>query len=600
MMELRTGRLKTFLWVLLALWSCVVFGLFIADSLHLTQTVNDLAIAEARAYLNKDQATRLWAASHGGVYVPISETTPPNPFLAHLPERDIQTPGGKSLTLMNPAYMIRQIMEHYAELHGVQGRITGLKHFSEATAPDEWEKSALMAFKSGNEELLEFAENKGIPFLRAMRALAIEPECLKCHAHQGYKAGDVRGGVSVSVPMASYLSYRTREMKVHGLSFAVLWLMGVGGTLWADRRLMRSMRERDRAEEQLRLSEKNYMTLVGNSLTGIYISQGRIIRFANERFAAIHGYTPGEIIGMQAHALVHPEHRDFVTDLAERRLKGEDVVNEYEVRCITRDGKAIWVQRRNTLIEYDGASAVLGNEIDITRQKEAETALRASEEQLKRLSARLLQQQENERSDIAREIHEDIAQCLSAIKLRVECTLDELGREGIQSPMDSLQPVVADIKHTVGSIRRLAQKLQPLLFGHLGMGSAVSWMCRETANASPGILIDQHLDVEESQVPDSLKIVIFRTIEDVLRSISDHGLRGLAAIALKTAGQRLVLTITTQITCTSQDQPVSVGTPFDPLDIPKLKRRVESGGGDLECETAPAGGVTLTASWPLT
>jgi hypothetical protein len=209
MMEPRTGRLKAFCRVLMILWTGVVCALFLSDSLHLTHTVKDLAIAEARAYLNKDQASRLWAASHGGVYVPVSEKTQPNPFLGHLPDRDIQTPGGKSLTLMNPAYMIRQIMEHYAELHGVRGRITGLKHFSEATAPDDWEKSALIAFKAEMRNCWAFP-NQWRPLPAAMRALSTEPDCLKCHAHQGYQVGDVRGGVSVSVPMASYFDYRSR------------------------------------------------------------------------------------------------------------------------------------------------------------------------------------------------------------------------------------------------------------------------------------------------------------------------------------------------------------------------------------------------------
>jgi signal transduction histidine kinase len=457
------------------LWTGVVAGLFIADSLHLTQTVQELAIAEARAYLNKDQASRLWAASHGGVYVPVSEKTQPNPFLSHLPERDIQTPGGKSLTLMNPAYMIRQVMEHYAELYGVRGRITGLKHFSTATAPDDWEKSALMAFKSGNEEVIEFSEIGGAPFLRAIRALAAEPECLKCHGHQGYRVGDVRGGVSVSVPMASYFSYRIREMKVHGLSFAVLWLIGIGGSLWAGRRLARSMQERDRAE----------------------------------------------------------------------------------------------------------------------------TALRASEEQLKQLSARLLEQQETEKRDIAREIHEDIAQCLSAIKLRVECAMDELGREGNQSPVDSLQPVVSDIKHTVCSIRKLAQKLQPMLFGYLSIRSAVSWICQQTAHACPGLLIEPHVEVEEHQVPEELKMVVFRTIEDVLKNIPGHGPTGRVEIRLEGVEQRLVLTINTPIPSAFSDLPIAGGAPFDLLDIPKLKRRIESCGGDFAYGPRADRGAGLTASWPL-
>jgi PAS domain S-box-containing protein len=573
-LELSASRLKTFLWVLMILWTGIVF-------------------------LNKDQAIRLWAASHGGVYVPISEKTQPNPFLSHLPERDIQTPAGKTLTLMNPAYMIRQVMEHYAELHGVEGRITGLRHFSEATAPDDWEKSALIALKSGNEEYLEFSEIKNTPFLRAIRALATESDCLKCHAHQGYQVGDVRGGVSVSVPMASYLSYHAQEIKVHGFSFAVLWLIGLGGTLWAERKLSCSLLERDRAEEQLRLSQKNYMALVANSLTGIYINQNNLIRFANARFAEIHGYTSDEIVGLNAIDLVHPGDRHFVEDLAEKRLKGQNVVNEYEARCITRNGKTIWVQRRNTLIEYNGAPAVLGNEIDITRQKEAEETLRASEEQLKKLSGRLLKQQEIERRDIARGIHEDIAQCLSAIKLRVESVLGEIGSEDNDSLMVALKPIVSDVQQSVRAIRKMAQNLSPLLLDDMGVGSAISWVCWETVNAYPGLRIEQHIGMEESQIPEDLKIVVFRTIEEVLKSVSSHDKAGQVEVVLQGIQEHLVLTIKTQFARNFLDLPVSNGGPFDLLDIPKLKRRIESCGGDFGFEPHPDNTTILKASWPF-
>ena len=82
--------------------------------------IKDLAKKEATTCLNKDFALRYWAASHGGVYVPITESTPPNPFLNNLPERDIKTPSGNSLTLMNPAYMLRQTMNQYESLYGVR------------------------------------------------------------------------------------------------------------------------------------------------------------------------------------------------------------------------------------------------------------------------------------------------------------------------------------------------------------------------------------------------------------------------------------------------------------------------------------------------
>lgn len=598
-MDKRSSRLKAPLWLLMLLWTGVVFGLFLLDGRHLNQTVKDLATAEARACLTKDQAIRLWAASHGGVYVPISEATKPNPFLSHLPERDIQTPSGKPLTLMNPAYMLRQVMEHYAWLHGVRGRIIGLKHFSEATAPDDWEKSALLAFKSGNDEHLEFTEIEGSPVLRAIRALSTESECLKCHAHQGYQAGDVRGGVSISVPMASYLSYHKEEMVIHGLSFACLWLIGLVGTFWADRKLSRSIRMRDQAETQLRLSQKNYMALVSNSLTGIYINQGNQIQFANARFAEIHGYAPEQIVGVNILNLIHPDDRPFVEDLAERRLKGENVVNEYEIRCLGKEGKTIWVNRRNTLIEYNGEPAILGNEVDISRQKEAEDSLRASEQQLKKLSTRLLQQQEVEKKDIARGIHEDVAQCLAAIKLRVESVLDELAGEEYGPSIVALKPIISDVQHGIKSIRKMAQNISPLLLNDMGLGPAISWICQEATKANPNLRVNQDLHVEMSKISERLGIIIFRTVEDSLKIVSGSAKVVQVDIVLQSSEERFLLKVKMHHIFDSSAKSVSDGDLFISLDIPKMKTRVESCEGEFKFDTPQINVAVLTAIWRL-
>ena len=86
----------------------------------------ELVRNEARTHFLKDLAFRFWGASHGGVYVPPTERTPPNPHVSHIPDRDIETTAGKKLTLMNPAYMVRELMEDYEELYGVKGRITSL------------------------------------------------------------------------------------------------------------------------------------------------------------------------------------------------------------------------------------------------------------------------------------------------------------------------------------------------------------------------------------------------------------------------------------------------------------------------------------------
>src|SRR4030042_1861227 len=168
-LESRSARLILHFWALVFAWTVIVAALAVSDALHIDRYVREMAIAEARAHFNKDQAIRFWAASHGGVYVPVSDQVPPNPFLSHVPERDIQTPTGKSLTLMNPAYMIRQIMEAYTTVYGVYGHITSLKHFRPETAPDAWETTALLAFARGEKEALEFAEIHEKPYLRLMR-----------------------------------------------------------------------------------------------------------------------------------------------------------------------------------------------------------------------------------------------------------------------------------------------------------------------------------------------------------------------------------------------------------------------------------------------
>lgn len=131
-----------------------------------------------------------------------------------------------------------------------------------------------------------------------------------------------------------------------------------------------------RTEEVLQKSEEKYSILVENSLTGIYIDRGGKIVFANDRFAEIYRYPKTALIGMESRELVHPEDRDLTDEIREKRLEGENPPSEYDARGLTRDGDAIWVRRRNTDMEYQGEPAILGNIVDITKEKQAEQELK--------------------------------------------------------------------------------------------------------------------------------------------------------------------------------------------------------------------------------
>lgn len=95
---------------------------------------------EALSAFQKDLIYRLWNAGHGGVYAPVTQLTQPNPHIGHITERDIDTPSGRALTLINPAYMTRQVHELGLEKYGARGHITSLKPIRPQNAADPWEK----------------------------------------------------------------------------------------------------------------------------------------------------------------------------------------------------------------------------------------------------------------------------------------------------------------------------------------------------------------------------------------------------------------------------------------------------------------------------
>ena len=190
-----------------------------------------LALDVANANFDKDQAFRQWASSHGGVYVPIDENrTPSSPYLSHIPERDITTPSGKKLTLMNPAYMLRQMIDEYEGLYGAKGHITALEILNPKSVPDEWEKRALYKFKEDITvtEISEIVKIKDEDYLRLMRPMEITAGCLNCHGHQeSYHNTHTAGGVSVTIPMQEIEELSiTAYKKIFFIHF-IFWITGM-------------------------------------------------------------------------------------------------------------------------------------------------------------------------------------------------------------------------------------------------------------------------------------------------------------------------------------------------------------------------------------
>lgn len=214
--------------------------------------VETLAHDQAAMAFEKDLLVRRWAALHGEVYVPVTRETPPNPKLGHLPERDLTTPSGRRLTLLNPAYITRQLHEQQRLHSGVRGHLTSLKPINPGNAPDPWETAALKDFEKGAREVSAMTMLDGLPYLRLMRPLRTEKSCLQCHAAQGYREGDVRGGISVAVPMRPLLeAKRENDHRIYA-TYGATWLIVLGLIGFGSRQLLRQARERDEAQAALR------------------------------------------------------------------------------------------------------------------------------------------------------------------------------------------------------------------------------------------------------------------------------------------------------------------------------------------------------------
>jgi len=209
-------------------WTVVLIGLAFWGITTQHQATDNMTLYQARSSFQQIVLTRFWNAQHGRVYVPITEKTPPNPYL-NVPDRDLTTINGQRLTMVNPAYMTRQISELASERGYFRFHITSLKPVRPENKPSEWEIAALKSFTRTNPEFYGWTEDStGSPVsFRYMAPLWTEEPCLKCH--QGHRVGDLRGGISVTIPADALISYRNAHIGSIIAAYFSIWVLGIFG-----------------------------------------------------------------------------------------------------------------------------------------------------------------------------------------------------------------------------------------------------------------------------------------------------------------------------------------------------------------------------------
>ncbi len=335
-------------------WSLVLF-LSLYAYIHLEyQGAEKQATLVARANLDRDRAVRQWVSDRGGVYAKINELTQPSPYLAHIPTRDIHTPVG-DLTLLNPAYMLRLMMDEHELLYGIKGRIVGLKALRPENIADDWERNAISQFEADKElkDYTEFDVINGESYMRMMIPLYMTQDCMKCHAVLGYQVGDLRGGVNVSVPLAKYYAAAKAESIYMAIAHGGIWLLGLFGIGFVTKRSVkieeirsRDVQELKETEKALREGDKHFRALFDQSSFGVAKIDsvtGKFIK-VNKRYCDLVGYSMNEMLEINFQEITVAE--DLQSDLKNMdRLRASEISTfQMEKRYRCRDGSIIWVK----------------------------------------------------------------------------------------------------------------------------------------------------------------------------------------------------------------------------------------------------------------
>ncbi|QAR32038.1 DUF3365 domain-containing protein [Geovibrio thiophilus] len=185
-------KLKYLIPVLLIAFFAVSACLF---ELYRARTVfRNSALAQTKQIYDILLATRQWNAMLGWIYAPVSDDCPPNPYL-QVDNRDVRTESGELLTMVNPAYMTRQIGEIISRRINIRIKLTGNNPLRPENAPAPWEAEALKRFEQGQKEYYLWEEDNGSHYIRYAAPLFVQAECLHCH--DGYSPGEVLGGLSI-------------------------------------------------------------------------------------------------------------------------------------------------------------------------------------------------------------------------------------------------------------------------------------------------------------------------------------------------------------------------------------------------------------------
>lgn len=580
------------------LWSLLVLFSLWTQREQLNRMAMELARIDAIANLRKDMAIRKWAAEVGGVF--IDEDRAPNVDALSEQERVLairRTGEANNLISLTSIHILMGIQEVANKEYGSKERLTSLQLYNRANAPDDWETQALKSLQSGSKVVAEaMPQKKGHGLMRVMIPMRMEEECLECHRETLVPVGGLRGGASVSIDLNTYWNAQEPAWRTIQYWHAGIWLAGLAGLYAYGWFLKRRAMEHAEHEAKRRENEAAFAAMAEGAI--ITDGQGNIL-WVNDAFCRIYGYKREEVIGRNPRMLKSGHHdesfyRNLWTSITQnghwrgeiwnRRKNGEVFPEELSIQALPGpDGKPV---------RYISIFS------DITERKRAEEAiqqqqlrLEESERRLRELAAFLQTVREEERTRIARELHDELGQALTALRMDLGWLRGKCGALGTVA-CERVAAALAVVEQSIVSLRRISEDLRPAMLDSLGLAAAVEHHANQFSQRT-GIIC--HLDVnrEEFDVPGELATAVFRIVQEALTNVARHSGAREVRIRLHQIDERIDIFI--------EDD----GRGFIAIEGKKtfgllgMRERIAMFGGTLEIDSVPGRGTRISARLPL-
>ena len=350
---------------------------------------------------------------------------------------------------------------------------------------------------------------------------------------------------------------------------------------------------RKQAEQAVKQSEEHYRHLFEQSRDAIYTTtrEGKFVDI-NQSFLGLFGYTREEIIGFKAQEI-------YANPSDQPRLKQEvdqkGFVRDFEAKLRKKDGTEIDCLITASVRQADDRS-ILGYQgiiRDITKRKQAEAELKRSQEELRNLTAHLQSVREEERRSLARDIHDDLGQALTALKMDLSLLRKKFPKD--QKPLlDRTQAISKLMDTSIETVKRISTELRPGVLDDLGLTAAIEWQAEEFQHRT-GITCEVTSDPRDIILDRDRSTAIFRIFQESLTNVARHAQATRVTASLKEKAGTLELKVRDNgrgITKEQISDPKSFG-------IIGMRERVYPWEGQVKVKSAPGQGTTVEVRIPL-